>query len=730
MANEYKDFDAALGEDLATKTTVEFARSITEQQLNEAVRKQKASGKKLWEILMSDMSLKSLKELLTYEIWSRGKALGEVIVENGYATAEELGEQVAEEAKGGLPLGEVLVDRGIITRAQLGQALIEQERTGDDVGRVLLNLRLVTAKQIADAQRVEGPAVRTGLRREQVAEVVAKQNLLAEDTLGELVAEVEGSGADLAALLVDRELVTREQLGKAFEAEWGTPYVELTKYDIDESTARLIPENLARNYRALPLRKQDNALKVAMADPKDVTAIDDLSMLTGHRIEPMFAWQDDLMAAIDRYFEHTQPAEPARAAAAAAPDTAVGPQRAAARAAHAGLDELVENASVTDLVASIVEGAIHAEATDIHLEPQINELRVRYRIDGMLYDVMTVPCDTQAALISRIKILANMDITQKRRPQDGHFAMEIKDRKYDMRIATLPTSLGERLVIRLLNPATLFLGMKQLGLSADSYSKMERLIHSPNGMILVTGPIGSGKTTTQYAALNKINVLTDSIVTIEDPIEYELPGINQVQVDPRIDCTFATILRAVLRQDVNKLLVGEVRDRETAAISVRAAVTGHLVFTTLHTRNAAGAITNLVNLDIPPFLVATSVLGIVNQRLVRRICQHCKEEYKPDESVLSEVGFHGDIPDDLVFARGRGCSACYHTGYRGRVGVFEMLLMTEKIQDLVRSGAPEREITQAAVSEGMKTLLVDAMHKVKKQITSVDEVARNMVRQV
>ncbi|MBT4820551.1 MAG: type II/IV secretion system protein, partial [Lentisphaerae bacterium] len=496
------------------------------------------------------------------------------------------------------------------------------------------------------------------------------------------------------------------------------PYVNLTLCEIAPDDARLLPEELSRNYCVIPTKKEADRLSVAMADPKEVSTIDDLSMLTGCEIAPLLAWRADIHDAINRFF----------------PDGTVGKEESAEQASASvkdvreeGLDALVESASVTDLVASIVEGAIHAEATDIHLEPQTKDLRVRYRIDGMLYDVMTVPQSIQAPLISRVKILAKMDITQKRAPQDGHFAMLIGEREFDMRIATLPTSLGERLVIRLLNPANLFLGLKQLGLSQDAFEQVERLIHSPNGMILVTGPIGSGKTTTQYAALNQINILTDSIVTIEDPIEYELPGINQVQVDARTDCTFANILRAVLRQDVNKLLVGEIRDRETAAIAVRASVTGHLVFTTLHTRDAVGAITNLVNLDVPRFLIAGSVLAIVNQRLVRKICQNCKEEYSPEERVLRDLGYKGDIPDDLIFARGRGCNACYHTGYRGRTGIFEVLSMTEEIRGLVRGNAPEADIMAAAMTAGGRSLLSDAMRKVKKQITSVDEVARTVM---
>ncbi len=454
----------------------------------------------------------------------------------------------------------------------------------------------------------------------------------------------------------------------------------------------------------------------AMVDPKDISTIDDLSMITGFQIDPVLVWDKQLEVVINKYYGK---------------DTS--PKRTPPQQAHINIEEgkerlseLIESVSVVNVVASIIEGAIHSEATDIHLEPQAGDMRVRYRIDGMLYDIMTIPKNIEAGLISRIKILADMDVTQRRLPQDGHFSMDIKEKKYDMRIATLPTSLGERLVIRLLNPSNVILGLKQLGLNSKDYAKIESLIYKPNGIFLVTGPIGCGKTTTLYAALNQINILSDSIVTIEDPIEYQLPGINQVQVDYKIERTFANTLRAVLRQDVNTLLVGEIRDVETAHIAVRAGVTGHLVFTTLHTRDAVGAITTLVNFDIPPFLVAGSVIGIVAQRLVRKICPHCQEEYEPGESLLKEIGAEGKIAPGTKFSRGLGCSYCYHTGYHGRTGVFEVLSVSENIKDLIIKHASEADVVRAAMAEGMTPLYEDTLDKIKNKITSVEELIRTV----
>jgi type IV pilus assembly protein PilB len=697
--------------------TANHVRHITEQQLNAAVRQQRTTGRKLWEILLSDLSVKSIKDLLTYNIAPKGQPLRDVILESGWATEKELGEAVAEES-GGLKMGERLIDKGFITRAQLGQALIEQERTGYTLGRVLLNLGFINAKQLTDMTRSEIPSKSTRLRREQIVEGVLKQNLLSKSQLDELVKEAETGDIGLVELLIKKGGFSSEQIGKVLEDQLGVPYLSVVNFDVPPDVAAILPESLARSRRVLPLEKRDNTLLVAMADPEDVMTIDDLAMITGYQIEPRLVWDRQLKIALDRAYQSSSPTN--TGAGATADESA---QQAEGNGAER-MEHLIENVSVVNLVASIVEGAVRAEATDVHLEPQTGHMRVRYRIDGMLYDVMTIPENITGGLVSRIKILASMDITQKRVPQDGHFSLELGGRKYDLRIATLPTSLGERVVIRLLNPGTIFLGLKQLGLAPDDLSKLESLIHQPNGMLLVSGPMGSGKTTTLYAALNQINVLTDSIVTIEDPIEYELPGINQVQVDLRIDRTFATVLRAVLRQDVNTMLVGEIRDMETAKIAVRAAVTGHLLFTTMHTRNAVGAITTLLNLDVPRFLVTTSIVGIVNQRLVRKLCPYCQEEYTPDAALLHDLGLESD--DTLTFARPKGCPSCYHTGYHGRIGIFEILLMSDRIKAMILGHASEDELRKVAVEEGMNTLHHDALFKLKNKITSAEEVMRTV----
>ncbi len=708
----------------------QHARYITEQQLEEAVEKQRGTGKSLWEILMSQLSLKSIKDLMTYEIWPRGESLRNVMVRNGHTTEEELNRIVVQEEREGLRVGDILIDRGVISRAQLGKALIEQERSGHPLTRVLLNKGYVNAKQLSDALRLDRPTVAPKLHRQKVFEAVRNSGEIGEEHLHELEVQARNAGSDLAEVLVQEGYLSANKLGELLGQHLGAPYVNLSHHDIDEQIARMLPENVVRTRRALPIEYEDGKIQVAMTDPDDVTAIDDISMISGCKVTPLLTWEKQLEQAITRVFGSGE-SPPARQLGRRVKEkkeaeSAKTPEPVRQDTSANRMDELVESVSVVNLVGSILEGAINANATDVHLEPQAEHLRVRYRIDGVLYDVMTIPQAVQAGVVSRVKILANMDITVHRVPQDGHYSIEIGESAYDMRIATLPTSQGERLVIRLLNPQNIFLGLKQLGLSATDYERVESLIYQPHGMFLATGPIGAGKTTTLYAAVNRVNVLSDSIVTIEDPIEYELPGINQVQVEPKANRTFSNVLRALLRQDVDTMLVGEIRDIETANIATRAAVTGHSLYTSMHTRDTVSAITSLTNLGISPFLVASAVTGIVNQRLVRRVCPQCSEEYTPSRELLNELGLPPDNPENMKFVHGQGCSACYHTGYHGRIGVFEVLVLTDRIKELIMNGATEQHIQRAAVEEGMTTLHNDAVAKLREQITSAEDVIRTV----
>ena len=696
---------------------LKHARFITEKQLEEALDREKRTGRKFLDILMQDLSLKTAKDLLTYEIRlskdAESKQLKEVIVESGLVTEKELEKVLRVENTTDHGIGETLIEKGLITAVQLSEALVEQERTGHSLWRTLVNLGFVNAKQISDALRLKIPSTAVKEMKQYITEAVLASNLISSEKLEEVAAESEKSGEELGELIIEKGLINSKEFGEILEKKLNVPYIDLTAYRIDENAARLLPESFVRTRRVLPLRRDGEKLIAAMVNPKDVSTIDDLRMISGRQIEPVLViGNKQLEAAINRFYGKET-----------LPEGKPGKKEAVE---EVPLDELVESVSVVNLVTSVIEGAIHSEATDIHLEPQEPEMRVRYRIDGLLYDVMTVPKNIEAGLISRLKILSNMDITQRRLPQDGHFSIKVKDELYDMRIATLPTSLGEKLVIRLLNPRNVFMGLKQLGFDADDYKRINSLIHKPYGMFLATGPIGCGKTTTLYAALNQVNILTDSIVTIEDPIEYELPGINQVQVDYKVNRVFANTLRAVLRQDVDTLLVGEIRDVETAQIAVRAAMTGHLVFSTLHTNDAVGAVGRLVNLEIPHFLVSSSLIGIVAQRLVRKICDYCKEEYEPGDTLLESAGLKGRIMPGVKLYRGKGCSYCYHTGYHGRTGIFEVLVVNERIKELILKRASEIELRRAAVSEGMTTLFESAARRVETGVTTVEELVRTV----
>jgi len=389
------------------------------------------------------------------------------------------------------------------------------------------------------------------------------------------------------------------------------------------------------------------------------------------------------------------------------------------------LIEVDESATAVQIVNAIFEGALQARATDIHIEPQVPRMRVRYRIDGMLFDVLTVPQPLETSIISRIKVLADMNITERRLPQDGRLSFQLGEQEYNMRVATIPTAHGEKLVLRLLMKSNVLTGLKQLGLESDDEQRLRSLIAKPQGMILVTGPIGSGKTTTLYAALNEVNILTNNIVTIEDPIEYQLAGINQVEVDTKIGLTFANGLRSILRQDADILMVGEIRDIETATVAVRAALTGQQLFSTLHTVDAPSAITTLGNFSIQPYLIASALSGVVAQRLVRRICPQCRRWYTPSPAVVRQLGLQ-PAQQEWQFAYGVGCDTCYYTGYLGRTGLFEILRVSETVRQLITARASEQEINAAGVGEGMHTLQQSGIGKIIQGATTPQEVMREV----
>lgn len=694
---------------------LEHARVITERQLDRALREQKKTGKKLTDILMQDLSLQTIKDLFNYEIKltreSRPKGFKEAMLESGLISAEELEELAGSEESMQFRIGEILLAKGVLDREKLGQALIESERKGQPLWRTIINMGFATAKQVYDAMKFEAPVLKKNARKDYLIEAFKTSEAVPAEKIEEIAEKCGEEGSDPGEEAVAMGLISAARLGEIMQRATGSLYIDLASCRPDPEAAHILPESFSRKRKVAAVGVEGESLVAAMYDPEDASTIDDMRILTGREIKPRAAaTAKQVESFLDRMFGQKQ-----AGAAEEAPPSEEGK-----------IDELVESVSLVNLAASVIEGAINSEATDIHLEPQAGEMRVRYRIDGVLYDVMTVPKRVEQGLVSRMKILAGMDITQKRMPQDGHISMKVAGTSYDMRVATMPTMLGEKLVIRLLNPENVFLGLKQLGLNDRDLKKIDNLIKKPYGMFLAAGPIGSGKTTTLYAALNNLNVLTESIVTIEDPIEYELPGISQVQVDYKIHRTFANMLRAVLRQDVDTLLVGEIRDSETAMIATGAGMTGHLVFSTIHTNDAAGAVTRLIQLAVPRFLVSSSIIGICAQRLARKLCTNCRQEYSPDDAFLEESGLEGRVPAGSKLFKSRGCAKCYHTGYHGRTGIFEVLEVSDNIRGMILSHAPEAEIRKTAAAEGMSTLSDDAVSKVLDGTTSVEEIAAVM----
>jgi len=502
---------------------------------------------------------------------------------------------------------------------------------------------------------------------------------------------------------------------RAVARQRGVPFVSLNDYPIDMRAASLIPPEVARKYSVLPIGFEDGHLVVAMMHPNNVVAIDDLHFLTGYDIHPVVCPDSELLAAIENY---------ARGA------VKVGQEEEDAQVEAVPEAEIRSDQPAVRLAGQILQEAVRARASDVHIEPQERCVQVRFRIDGVLHDVMSLPRRIHPMLVSRFKVMANMDIAERRLPQDGRMSVRVDEKMLDVRLATIPTAFGEKLTCRLLDRSARILTLEELGFPEEALKKYRKLVILPYGFILVTGPTGSGKTTTLYASLMAVNSREKHIITVEDPIEYRIEGVNQVQVNTRAGLTFATGLRSILRCDPDIIMVGEIRDRETAQIAVESALTGHLVFSTLHTNDAAGAITRLGEMGIEPFLTASTLVGVVAQRLVRILCPHCRWPLEAGAAELLEAA--PDFPiapgeDRVKIYRPAGCVRCGGTGYRGRTGVFELLVVSEPIRRLVLSRASASEIRETAIREGMVTMRQNGFQKVREGITSVEEVLRVVV---
>jgi type IV pilus assembly protein PilB len=657
-----------------------------------------------------------------------------------------------------IDLGEELVRQDLITREELATAQERERVTGTPWYRQLIQMKKVNFGVLEDVLRYEFHPKSVREEHQSLGETLVGMHAISNDQLKEALVEQERSGRLLGNILLDRGWVTRQIITRALSRQHNMEYAELDETPSEQEALDAVAESMARKNLMVPVKIEGDRLTVLITSPQSQHTLRDVGVLLGMRIQPILTTTDDIRSEITaRYRGHNvlrggrtmkkvveifkgketakQRATAAVRQAEVSPDETKAQRKrketqtvtekeeamGTAGAEAPRFDEIARQASgmpVVRLVTTIIEGAVNSAATDIHLDPQDPEMRVRYRIDGTLHDVMSIPPEIETAVISRLKIMADMDITETRRPQDGHISMEIGDGEYDVRVATLPTFLGERVVLRLLDQSAVLAGIKDLGLEPDDEKRVTRAVTQPYGMILVTGPTGSGKTTTLYAALNQKNVMTESIVTLEDPVEYQLSGINQVQIDPDINMTFATTLRAALRQDIDVILVGEIRDPETAQIGVRAAMTGHLMFSTLHTNDAPEAISTLRNMGVPSFLLASALTAVIGQRLVRKICEDCKVHYKPTKELLQTVG----LPTNTAkLYRGKGCPLCYHTGTRGRTGIFEVLEVTTEIRRLIAAGASAEEIGKEAK---MKTLADRCRVKVKRGECTAEEYLR------
>ena len=567
----------------------------------------------------------------------------------------------------------------------------------------------------------------------KLGELLVKAQLLSPQQLDKALEDQKATGGKLGEVLQRLGFVTEDDIIECLSHQFGVPSINLRHFEIEEVVAKTIPVDLARKYNVVPVNKTGATLTVAMADPTNIFAMDEITFVTGYRVEPVVASEEAIREAIDRYFGSSREMELKRVMEdlATSDEAALELLEDEEELDASKLEEASSEAPVVRLVNIILTDAIKRGASDIHIEPYEKAFRVRYRVDGILYEVMTPPLRLKDAITPRIKILSKLDIAEKRLPQDGRIKLkariEGRNRELDYRVSILPTLFGEKVVLRLLDKENLKLDLTKLGFEKSSLKRFEDAVLKPYGMVLVTGPTGSGKTNTLYSALGRVNTPEVNIMTAEDPVEFQLPGINQVQMKESIGLNFAAALRSFLRQDPNIILVGEIRDFETAEIAIKAALTGHLVLSTLHTNDAPSTISRLMNMGIEPFLVATSVNVIAAQRLVRRACAGCKEETDTPIQTLLSVGFAEAEATGVKVYKGRGCEKCGGTGYKGRVGLFEVMDVTEDIRELILSGATAVELRRKAIEEGMITLRQSGLQKIREGVTTIEEVVRETV---
>src|SRR3954469_16256857 len=593
----------------------------------------------------------------------------------------------------------------------------------------------------------------------RIGELLLKEKLISPDQLQQALTQQKSNGGKLGYNLVKLGFVKDEQITSLLSKQYGVPAINLAQFKIDLTIVKLVPTETARKYQIIPLSRSGSTLTIAMTDPTNVFAMDDIKFMTGYTVEPVVASEVAITDAIEKYYPSGKGGGATSGAKGGKPGAAGATTGSTLEMASRGLEELQnslgggaddvevleelqeisaealarqgEDAPVVRLVNVVLMSAIQKGASDIHIEPYEKELRVRYRIDGILYNIMAPPMKYRDAIVSRVKIMSKLDIAEKRLPQDGRIKIRYNEsgepKEIDFRVSVLPTLFGEKIVLRLLDKDKLMLDMTRLGFESESLVKFEQAIQRPWGMVLVTGPTGSGKTNTLYSSISKINTPETNIMTAEDPVEFNLAGINQVQVKENIGLNFAAALRSFLRQDPNIILVGEIRDFETAEIAVKAALTGHLVLSTLHTNDAPSTVNRLMNMGIEPFLVASSVNLICAQRLVRRICSNCKIDEPHAAPALVEAGFTQEGAQRVVPKKGTGCEKCNNTGYKGRVGLYEVMEIDDAIRELILSGGTAIDIKKQAANNGMISLRRSGLVKIKDGVTTIEEVVRETV---
>lgn len=614
-------------------------------------------------------------------------------------------------------LGEILISQGLLTEEQLLQALQEHRRTNISLGTVLVKLGFISED---DLSSVLGQQIQLN-QKKRIGEVLIDHGLISQEQLQAGLDEQRKTGLQLGKCLVRLGIITESKLVDVLSAQLDIQHVVLENYSFNKKLLEKIPEEMARKHRAIPLFEQNGVLTVAMADPTDLRAIDHLKFKTGQEIDPVFATEKSLLAAIERNYKlgledmtsllNTSKIEDTNV------DIITGEEES---------DRLTdeEGQQVVKIVNLLINQAIADGASDIHLEPLDKYVRLRYRVDGDLKEKNPIPLQLRAQIVSRLKILSGMDIAEKRKPQDGRMQIRYEGREIDLRVSTYPAmtrhrGVNEKVVMRILDPYSKNLTIDKLGLMPRTLGQFEDIISKPDGIILVTGPTGSGKSSTLYAALQRIYNISKNIVTMEDPVEFNIDGIIQGQIAPKAGFGFAEGIRSILRQDPDVIMIGEMRDAETCEMAIQAALTGHLVFSTLHTNDSASAYTRLLDMGLEPYLITSTIIGVLAQRLVRRMCERCREPYIPEPEVLAKLG----IKVGVQFYRGRGCKTCNNTGYKGRLGIYELLVPDENISKLVIQRVPSEQIRQYAIKRGeFDTLRRDGLRKALEGLTTLEQV--------